>query len=51
MPKEFIIEVGPGPGGITRSCIAEGIAGMATIEKDLRFMEGLQVSFAPFNYT
>lgn len=44
--KEFVIEIGPGPGGLTRSCVKYGANGMAIIEKDLRFLEGLQVTVA-----
>jgi dimethyladenosine transferase 1 len=38
-----VVEVGPGPGGITRSIIGQGAARCAVIEKDLRFLPSLQL--------
>jgi 16S rRNA (adenine1518-N6/adenine1519-N6)-dimethyltransferase len=43
-----IIEVGPGPGGLTRSLIAEGAAQVIAIEKDGRAIPALQEIAAAF---
>ena len=40
----FVVEIGPGPGGLTRSCIEAGAKEIVVVEKDLRFMSGLQVA-------
>ena len=42
-PNSFVFEIGPGPGGLTRSCIEAGSTEIVVLEKDLRFMSGLQV--------
>ena len=42
-PNSFVFEIGPGPGGLTRSCIEAGAKEIVVVEKDLRFMSGLQV--------
>ncbi|XP_059173799.1 dimethyladenosine transferase 1, mitochondrial-like [Physella acuta] len=39
----FVIEVGPGPGGITRSLINTNASKIVAVEKDRRFMPSLQV--------
>lgn len=39
----FVCEVGPGPGGITRSLLNTGASHVAVVEKDRRFMPSLQV--------
>lgn len=39
----FVMEIGPGPGGITRSAIEAGAKKICVVEKDLRFMPGLQL--------
>lgn len=41
---EFIIEVGPGPGGITRKLFEHGAGRVAAIEKDIRLFPALQVN-------
>jgi len=38
---KFVLEVGPGPGGITRSILGRGAWKCAVIEKDPRFLETL----------
>lgn len=39
-----VCEVGPGPGGITRAILEQNVAHLHVIEKDRRFLPGLQVS-------
>lgn len=39
----YVYEVGPGPGGITRSILNANIAELLVVEKDTRFIAGLQV--------
>jgi len=38
-----VVEVGPGPGGITRSILGQGAVQCAVIEKDLRFLPSLRL--------
>jgi len=38
---KYVVEVGPGPGGITRSLLGLGARRCAVIEKDPRFLESL----------
>lgn len=45
----FVYEVGPGPGGITRSLLNTGAHHVAVIEKDRRFMPSLQVGNLFYN--
>ena len=37
-------EIGPGPGGITRAILETDVNGLTVIEKDGRFLPGLEVS-------
>ncbi|CAF1659124.1 unnamed protein product, partial [Adineta ricciae] len=40
--NKFVIEVGPGPGGITRKLFEHGAGKVAAIEKDIRLFPALQ---------
>lgn len=44
LEDHYVCEVGPGPGGITRAILEKPIKGCVVIEKDPRFIPGLQVS-------
>ncbi|XP_078505309.1 dimethyladenosine transferase 1, mitochondrial [Lissotriton helveticus] len=39
----YVCEVGPGPGGITRSILNAGVKELLVVEKDTRFIPGLQM--------
>ncbi|XP_003404311.1 dimethyladenosine transferase 1, mitochondrial isoform X1 [Loxodonta africana] len=39
----YVYEVGPGPGGITRSILNADVAELLVVEKDTRFIPGLQM--------
>ncbi len=41
-PGETVIEIGPGPGGLTRALLEAGVARVIAIEKDERFIGPLQ---------
>lgn len=47
LTNAYVYEVGPGPGGITRSILNAGVAELLVVEKDSRFIPGLQVSGKP----
>ena len=40
---KYVVEVGPGPGGITRSLLGQGARRCLVIEKDSRFLPALQL--------
>ncbi|MBL4870188.1 MAG: 16S rRNA (adenine(1518)-N(6)/adenine(1519)-N(6))-dimethyltransferase RsmA [Robiginitomaculum sp.] len=42
VPHEAVIEIGPGPGGLTRSLLNMGVKKLYAIEKDPRFISLLQ---------
>ncbi|XP_029452570.1 dimethyladenosine transferase 1, mitochondrial isoform X3 [Rhinatrema bivittatum] len=39
----YVFEVGPGPGGITRSILNAGVTKLLVVEKDTRFIPGLKM--------
>ena len=39
----YVCEVGPGPGSITRSILQKGAKHVTVVEKDRRFLPGLEV--------
>lgn len=41
----YVIEVGPGPGGITRALLEQNIAKLVVVERDRRFLPSLEVNF------
>ncbi|KAF6116564.1 transcription factor B1, mitochondrial [Phyllostomus discolor] len=42
LTNAYVYEVGPGPGGITRSILNASVAELLVVEKDSRFIPGLQ---------
>lgn len=45
LANAYVYEVGPGPGGITRSILNADITELLVVEKDTRFIPGLQVRY------
>lgn len=45
LTNAYVYEVGPGPGGITRSILNANVAELLVVEKDSRFIPGLQVRY------
>ncbi|XP_011734606.2 dimethyladenosine transferase 1, mitochondrial [Macaca nemestrina] len=43
LANAYVYEVGPGPGGITRSILNADVAELLVVEKDTRFIPGLQM--------
>ncbi|XP_028908132.1 dimethyladenosine transferase 1, mitochondrial isoform X1 [Ornithorhynchus anatinus] len=43
LKNAYVYEVGPGPGGITRSILNSEVAELLVVEKDTRFIPGLQM--------
>ncbi|KAK1337912.1 hypothetical protein QTO34_001013 [Cnephaeus nilssonii] len=43
LTNAYVYEVGPGPGGITRSILNASVAELLVVEKDSRFLPGLQM--------
>jgi len=48
MSDAQLIEVGPGPGGLTRALLSEGAGEVVAVEKDRRFLPALQEVSAAF---
>jgi len=49
MSDAQLIEVGPGPGGLTRALLAEGAAEVVAVEKDARFLPALEEISAAYD--
>ncbi|XP_004452708.1 dimethyladenosine transferase 1, mitochondrial [Dasypus novemcinctus] len=43
LTNAYVYEVGPGPGGITRAILNANVAKLLVVEKDTRFIPGLQM--------
>ncbi|NP_001079850.1 dimethyladenosine transferase 1, mitochondrial [Xenopus laevis] len=43
LQNAYVCEVGPGPGGITRSILNAGVEELLVVEKDTRFIPGLKM--------
>jgi 16S rRNA (adenine1518-N6/adenine1519-N6)-dimethyltransferase len=48
LPDATVLEVGPGPGGLTRSLLAEGAAEVVAVERDPRAVAALQPLVATY---
>jgi 16S rRNA A1518/A1519 N6-dimethyltransferase RsmA/KsgA/DIM1 with predicted DNA glycosylase/AP lyase activity len=44
----WFLKIGPGPGGLTRAAVESGASKIVAIEKDSRFMRGLQVIYQQY---
>jgi 16S rRNA (adenine1518-N6/adenine1519-N6)-dimethyltransferase len=44
-----VVEIGPGPGGLTRALLLEGARSVVTIEKDARFLPALNAIAAAYS--
>jgi 16S rRNA A1518/A1519 N6-dimethyltransferase RsmA/KsgA/DIM1 with predicted DNA glycosylase/AP lyase activity len=44
MPGSTVVEIGPGPGTLTRQILEQGPRELIVIEKDRRFLPMLEVS-------
>lgn len=49
LPGSVAVEVGPGPGGLTRALLSEGAGRVVAIEKDFRFLPALAEISAAFD--
>lgn len=47
-PEGCVCEVGPGPGGITRSLLKANIRNVVVVERDSRFIPSLEVQYVNF---
>ncbi|MGP1276545.1 MAG: 16S rRNA (adenine(1518)-N(6)/adenine(1519)-N(6))-dimethyltransferase RsmA [Caulobacterales bacterium] len=49
LPASVAVEVGPGPGGLTRALLSEGASRVIAIEKDARFLPALEEISAAYD--
>ncbi|PHS79073.1 MAG: 16S rRNA (adenine(1518)-N(6)/adenine(1519)-N(6))-dimethyltransferase [Rhodospirillaceae bacterium] len=47
LSQTTVIEVGPGPGGLTRAILAEGVKHMVAVERDTRCIDALNAYLCP----
>ena len=50
LTNAYVYEVGPGPGGITRSILNANVAELLVVEKDSRCIPGLQVRYLKLSF-